>query len=375
MFRAVATAFLTAGIVVGCSSAMNTGVASIAADGGSDAPGADGDADASGAPPTGSGTIGPGGGSVQSTDGRVTLTVPAGALTQPTVFTVAAAASAPAGTIGSAYDLEPEGTSFSVPATLTIAYDPSLLGAVAADAVTIATAVGDFWSGQLGTLVDPNAHVVGTLITHLSLWAITPVVIPSGDCACNGSIAQVARTCCQQLGGEFASNSTTCTCCGVELDPFVACYTPMAGGETVPNFCDQCLHGCCTRNGGSPNAVCDCVGDSGTWAPIFECATTTCYPSGNAPEWLLCGLQLGDSGLPAGPSCVAADASFDGGSTDAADGGCNTTNCPGCCDPTGNTCQPGDMSAAACGSGGAACRPCPPPPPNQPSAGPCWCAP
>lgn len=83
------------------------------------------DAAVADAAPTGMGMIGPGGGSVTSTDGVLTLTVPAGAVSATTAFTVdvLGAGEVPAAVsafqpFSPVYRVEPSGTVFAQPVTL-----------------------------------------------------------------------------------------------------------------------------------------------------------------------------------------------------------------------------------------------------------------
>ena len=61
-------------------------------------------------------------------DGPVTLSVPAGALTEPTVLTVEPTSEVPAGTSalpGTVFDFGPDGTQFAEPIEITVSYDPA----------------------------------------------------------------------------------------------------------------------------------------------------------------------------------------------------------------------------------------------------------
>lgn len=71
---------------------------------------------ASGAPTTA--TIGPAGGSLASSDGRFSLTVPAGALSAPTALTIQPVTNTASSGVGLAYRVDPRGTHFAVPARL-----------------------------------------------------------------------------------------------------------------------------------------------------------------------------------------------------------------------------------------------------------------
>jgi hypothetical protein len=79
--------------------------------------------DTAGAPVSAS--IGPTGGSLTSSDGRVQLVIPAGALSQTTIITIQPIINLCPGGIGLAYDLQPTGTKFSTPASLIFHYSDS----------------------------------------------------------------------------------------------------------------------------------------------------------------------------------------------------------------------------------------------------------
>jgi hypothetical protein len=88
-------------------------------------------------PPTASATIGVAGGTVASSDGRVVLTIPAGALGNPTEIRITelAAGQQPAAVRATdplrVYRLEPSGTSFATPARLRVELPASATGAIA----------------------------------------------------------------------------------------------------------------------------------------------------------------------------------------------------------------------------------------------------
>lgn len=161
----------------------------------------------------GSAAIGPGGGYLQSTDGRVNLRIPVGALTEALIFTITAASAPPQGAIGNAYALAPDGFSFAIPATITMAYDPGLLGSAAPDAVTLSTAVNRTWVAEPGSFIDPSAHVVAALVFRLSQWAITPAP-DSASCGCNRNVASIsAAVRCAKYDGTFDASGSGCACC------------------------------------------------------------------------------------------------------------------------------------------------------------------
>src|SRR5262245_59600406 len=71
---------------------------------------------------TGQGTVGPSGGQVATSDGVLTVNVPAGALAGDTNITIIEIASPAAGAVGKTYEIGPSGTQFSAPVTLTFKY-------------------------------------------------------------------------------------------------------------------------------------------------------------------------------------------------------------------------------------------------------------
>lgn len=126
--------------------------------------------------PTGSMTteeIGPSGGQIQSADGLLTITIPAGALnTNTTIGIQPISNTAPQG-IGTGYRLTPEGTTFSTPVTLSIKYNPDSLANTAADFLWIASQKSDgSWGGYRTSAVDINAKTVSVQTTHFSDWVI-----------------------------------------------------------------------------------------------------------------------------------------------------------------------------------------------------------
>lgn len=83
---------------------------------------------------------------------------------------------------GTAYDLSPNGTTFSTSAALTIRYNPkSLPSGVPESTVAIYTVVSSVWQKVSGSVVDPVAHTVSVPVAHFSVYAaLCPQYIGSG---------------------------------------------------------------------------------------------------------------------------------------------------------------------------------------------------
>jgi len=130
--------------------------------------------------------IGPAGGTVTSSDGKLAMSIPSGALDGSVVFSVKAATAWPAGAVGQVYEVEPSGTRFSKPATIALSYAGLNLGAASAANLFVGTAVGSSWQ-SLGTAVnDAHAQTIASTTTHLSVFGL--VLFATGaDAGIDGS--------------------------------------------------------------------------------------------------------------------------------------------------------------------------------------------
>jgi hypothetical protein len=118
------------------------------------------------------GSIGAAGGNLTSGDGKLVLTVPAGALAANTTVGIQPITNFSHGQVGSAYRLTPDGQTFAQPVTLTFAYaDDELVGA-SADVLGVAfqTATG-FWRWMADPIVNAAAKTVSVKSTHFTDWS------------------------------------------------------------------------------------------------------------------------------------------------------------------------------------------------------------
>ena len=114
-----------------------------------------------------SATIGPLGGSVQSADGRLTLKVPAGALSAPVLVSLTPQAVADAEAFGSAYALSPPQLPLAKPALLVFrASDPAPALGFASITLAVRTESGTF--AATGGRVDPAAATLTVPIASTS---------------------------------------------------------------------------------------------------------------------------------------------------------------------------------------------------------------
>ncbi|MDB4947955.1 MAG: Ig domain protein group 2 domain protein [Gemmatimonadetes bacterium] len=120
--------------------------------------------------------VGPAGGVVATAGDTVRLVIPAGALAAPVriAITPQAAYPAPERTVGgSVHHFAPDGTRFSVPAALTIRYDPARLPAgYPAGELRLQRIAGAAWEEVPGSTVDSVARVARGAIGGFSAYGI-----------------------------------------------------------------------------------------------------------------------------------------------------------------------------------------------------------
>ncbi len=116
-------------------------------------------------------TIGPAGGVVRTADGNVSLSIPAGALSQPTTISLQPIENkAPLG-IGSAYEFSPDGLKFAKPAQLTVKYAAGSLNGTSPEAIGIAFQDEKrVWQGKAAK-VNPTEGTFTASVPHFSSWS------------------------------------------------------------------------------------------------------------------------------------------------------------------------------------------------------------
>ncbi len=118
--------------------------------------------------------IGPEGGTIEMA-GKARLEIPQGALTDTIAFTITVnnTPTAPPGSMGlvsSAITIEPSGTTFDSAATLTMWYNPALLGGAEETEVIVHTCTGAVWEELVSVSDTVNNHVQADVV-HLSDFA------------------------------------------------------------------------------------------------------------------------------------------------------------------------------------------------------------
>lgn len=139
-------------------------------------------------------TIGPNGGTVTSSDGKASVNIPAGALSQETAITVDSIVSPGPGNIGTVYKFAPEGTSFNLPVIASIRYDDAALPqGVSEQNLKLRTFVNNQWQEVAGSTVDTALNIVSGNTTHFSDYAIANIIgLPkTGQTSCYDDLGTV----------------------------------------------------------------------------------------------------------------------------------------------------------------------------------------
>ncbi|HKK46746.1 MAG TPA: IPT/TIG domain-containing protein, partial [Balneolaceae bacterium] len=117
--------------------------------------------------------IGSEGGEVASSDSSAILFIPPGALSSDIIFSFKKiSGSNPSGSIGTVWNIGPNGTQFDTAAVLSLKYNPSdLPDSINAGQLRLATVANSKWD-TLTSVSDTNNHRVHGLIHHLSEYGI-----------------------------------------------------------------------------------------------------------------------------------------------------------------------------------------------------------
>lgn len=117
--------------------------------------------------------IGPAGGNVVSSDGRLSLTVPAGALATDTNVSITPISNKAHGGVGTAYRMEPDGQTFATAASLTFSFTDDDLKGSAPEFLGAAFQTDDgFWSWLDAPVVNASARTVTVATTHFTDFSV-----------------------------------------------------------------------------------------------------------------------------------------------------------------------------------------------------------
>jgi hypothetical protein len=229
--------------------------------------------------------VGPAGGALTSSDGALTVTVPAGALSADVNLTIAPEASPPAGAIGTTYDIGPSGTNFAMPVTIRLEYTPGALGSADPSTLHVATYAMNAWQPLANGTVDTQGHAVSGTTTHLSPYAVI-----SGASLC--AQADFGGGGC---GGPSCMGGTPPTCASWNPNRICTAYVGATMTQCTDNsagFQATCCYApgadiCLAALGGGTCALASCDAAQFPGATVVACTENAsgwtgacCFPAG-----------------------------------------------------------------------------------------------
>ena len=153
-------------------------------------------------------SIGPAGGSVSSSDGKMLLAVPAGALAANTVISIQTLSNNAHGKVGSAYRLTPNGQTFTKPVTLSFAYSDADLDGTAPEFLGAAfqTPTGLWkWLGVATVnIANKNVSVNTSHFTDFSAVKGLQIRPPKKTVKPNATVALEVRACYERIDEDLA---------------------------------------------------------------------------------------------------------------------------------------------------------------------------
>ena len=172
-----------------------------------------------------SATIGAAGGAVTSADGKLTLTIPAGALAAATTIGIQPITNFAHGKVGDAYRATPDGQAFAVPVTLSFKYTDEELAGSDPGVLGVAFQTSDrFWE-WLGTPVtDAAARTVSVNTSHFTDFSkvLGVQIRPPEKTVRPKSVVPLQVKICYYLFGDKAATITRGFDCELDQGPSIA---------------------------------------------------------------------------------------------------------------------------------------------------------
>lgn len=225
-------------------------------------------------PPSGGGTIGSTGGQVAAGD-SATVDIPAGALgvnTKITITPTTAAAPDSTDEVGTVYLFGPEGTIFDLPATVTLAYDPSLVptGDTSSDIIIYTAPAGTTTYTALTTTIVDATHVSAPT-SHFSIF----VAAAHHKNRMDGGVVIDAPLDAPPDSSTVLPDAASGGCTPMKSGGIQACtFSANCNGVL---YAEQCSGSTCTCSiAGGPGQMVQNVG-------------TTCSGTDGQPGWSACG--------------------------------------------------------------------------------------
>lgn len=116
-------------------------------------------------------TIGAAGGTISTTDGKVNVKIPAGAVTANTEFTITPVSSTLPESEGNSFRLGPENIRFNQPVEISFKYNEEDIEGSAEELLYMAYQSAEgYWIGLEGTTIDKTNNILKVNTTHFSDW-------------------------------------------------------------------------------------------------------------------------------------------------------------------------------------------------------------
>ena len=288
-------------------------------------------------PGTGSASIGPGGGTVTSADGRVTLVVPPGSLETTVTITIERQAMAVMGALGPVYDITPQATRFAGERRALLTIRPATADLGGADIGTVRAALqtpGMSWIQLEEALSDAGGGSVRGETTELGRFGVIAGLCSACPAACDPATCRFGTTAGMPMSGvagQCVAFGRGCSVC-------------------VPN-CDGDKDGFCpgTPSNDQPGGDCN-DGNVRVNPGAREICGNNLDDNCNTHMDEGCKVCTGDNDCPSGlEACL-------GGVCQVCDHGCDSTNCRfGARDGV-----PGSGVAGRCADFGRGCNRCVP---------------
>jgi hypothetical protein len=284
-------------------------------------------------------TIGPGGGTLASVDQLLSVEIPAGALSEDVEVTIKPADDAPAGAIGTVYELGPAGTQFAEPVAIRIDYADENLGDVEPWTLSLSIYESGEWIPLSAMDLDLESSSISGQTLHFSYVGLTPPETVGNILIC-GTVCEegyypFSRTCASQCGSD-TGNANYTNCQRIHLSHAIIftcgiCPTLYSTAERTEGLA-RCgtdeSSGCNGYNGSTCIRTCgDQTIDADEECDGSQLGDASCESLGFEGGLLgctsLCTLDTSDCSCPAGFSCtVDSDCT-----PEATAGMCGTNNC------------------------------------------------
>jgi len=178
--------------------------------------------------------------------GAATLIIPSGALDGEVVISIRPIPAPVSGVfLGSVFDIEPSGTQFKLPVTVTLSYANTNLGGLPSSAFAVSTVVGGAWKALPGLIRDANAQTISGTTTHLSPYALVEqkVTVGGPDASMKGADGAAVDSTVPADSPEGAADTQGTADAGLD----VGVTTPAScvpGGQGMTN-CGDGTESCC----------------------------------------------------------------------------------------------------------------------------------